>query len=489
MVQWNELRRILAGWLRWFRFSRAVHWGLRGLAISLGAVFLIGLIFVPWHIMDAFDFIAWVFWGSQIGLWAGFIIGFVWPINHTGMVHSFDRLFGLQERVSTAIEVQNIVVKNLPGKDILVKGWRERQLADTVMSARKIKPNAIKPFKWERKVIAFVYAIGIILAIFWIIAQPQFDLTDRQRSTTQYLKTEIELIQTKINEINAAQNLTQTQKDTLTAPYTDAKNKLQKASSPEQAIKILSQAQQKFYALTVSASETQMLAYQNLGQIIGKTNQSPLKAVGTALSNRDFVNAAQLLQNLQIKNLSPQQKQTLVNEFSSASEQIKFNQTALSQKMSDTVSSLENGNIDSSQSALKEVANLIGTMGNQTASAELAQNAAKDLENRKQVLQAQSEKKTQTSQNANAISSTPNASQNKTGINLDNSSYESVYSPQSGESAAANTEQSGGTNSSQVPYVEIISSYSGTNEQKIQNGSVPGYLVPLVQDYFNSLTP
>ena len=491
MLPWNELKRIIAGWIRWCRLSRAVHWGLRGLALSLGAVFLIALVFVPWHWMSAFDYIVWVFWGSQIGLWSGFIIGFIWPLDTLRLIHSFDRMFGLEERVSTAIEVQTIVVRNLPGKDTLVKGWRDRQLADTLAAAKKVRPNKIKPFKWERKTLAFVYGMGLVLLVFWIVAQPQFNVTDKQRSSTRYLKTEMDLIQTCINEITHSDNLSQAQKDTLSAPYIEAKNKLQNVTTAQQAISVINQAQQKFQALSIPLSETQLQAVQDLGSIIGVTSQSPLSAVGRSLSGRDFTGAGQLLQKLSLKDLSSQDQSIFIEEFKTAGLAIKFTLPSLSQTMTDSAVVLQTGDVSTAQTSLEEAAAFIETLGNQSVSVEIALNAISNLESRKTVILQESIKGTQTVQSDNnneQISLTPEAGLYQAG-SVDNTGYESIYAPQVGEANNNNANLQDNAAANQVPYVDMLSSYNSINNQKIENGSVPEYLAPLVKDYFESISP
>ena len=502
---WHELKTIIGRWKRWHRTNRAVHWGLRGLALGLLSGFAAILLLLPLHNINALEYIEWVFFCAQGGWFLGFIGGFAWPLNELRTIHWFDQIFGLQERVSTAVEIQRIVTRNMSGKEILLGGWRDRQLYDTVEAAKTIKPGKLNPFQWERPVLLLVYAMGFMIMVLWVYAQPQFQTTDSERQARFYLKTEMDRIQNALNDIKQAKNLTESQKSALSQPFTDAIKRLEKANSPEQAITALNQAEQQFRSMSTPPDNKKTQTLLSMGQQMGKTNESPFGGVGNALSTGDLVTAGQTLEGMDFSKMTQGQRQAAVVEMNQVGQSLKFSNPQISTEMQAAAIALQQGNFKTAQQFLQDAGRTIEQTGSQVVEAQVAKNAAVEMGQRQDYVNQQS---AQTSPGKKgtvvAIQKTPGPFNSTPGADSSggstvisgggNGSTESVYSPSQtdGSSQAAgqrngNTLQSGSGGTSQVPYVEVLPAYTDAYHKAMDNGDVPVYLQPVIRDYFSAL--
>jgi hypothetical protein len=508
MMQWNELKRIIGKWMRWHRFNQAVHWGLRGLALGLAAGVIVTLTQIPRHQINALEYIEWVFLCTQIGWILGFAGGFGWPVNERRLINWFDLIFNLQERVSTAVDVQRIVSRNLAGRDVLVNTWRDRQLNDTLEAARQVKPGKLNPFHWERSVLLLVYSLGFLIVVLWVIAQPQFQITENNRQATLYIKTEIGRMQKQVDDINQSSNLSQAQKDSLSAPLTDAINRLQTVTSPEQAIAVLNQTEEKFLSKSTPPNLKLAQTMLSLGQQLGRTNQSPFMEVGQALNRGDLAKAGQGLQAMDFNKLNTGQRQTAVNELNQAGQNLAFSNPQIGKELQAAAIAVKQGNYQAAQQFLQDAGKTMETTGNQIVESGISKRAATDLHQRQEVVSQAVSKPTPSRQGtALALQKTPAGANsgspggtNGTGA-LNSGSSESIYSPlqpdglaqpgANGQPASpGNGVLSNGTaGESQVPYIDVLPSYSDAYHRALDNGDVPVYLQPVIRDYFSSLAP
>ena len=498
-MQWNELKRIIGRWMRWHRFNRAVHWGLRGLALGLAASLIITLVLIPRHLLSGLEYIEWVFLSTQFGWILGFFGGFVWPVNERRLIYWFDIIFNLQERVSTAIEVQRIVVRHLQGRDVLISTWRDRQLFDTLEVARQVKPGKLLPFRWERSMLLLVYAMGFGVLVLWVAAQPQFQITEAERQATSFIKSEVDNLQLEVNNINQSSNLTQTQKDSLSKPLKDAINRMKAVTSPQQAMTILNQTEQQFKNKIAQPNASQLLVLKNIRQQLGKTNQSPFGAVSIALSHGDLVKAGQGLQDLDFSRFDTSQRQIAENELDQAGRNLSLSNPQIGKEFQAAAIALKQGNDQAAQQFLADAGKTMEQIGSQVVEAGIASQTASDLNQQQKAVAlevsnpATGQQRTAVALQITAAASTPVSSvaTNGTGANPGGfGSNETIFSPvQPGSQYQPGTAVNGNTNESLVPYVNVLPSYSNAYHKALDNGEVPVYMQPVIRDYFSSLAP
>ena len=502
---WSELKKILAGWKRRHRFNHAVYWGLRGLAAGLGTGLIAIFILLPRHLVNGIEYIEWTYLSAQAGLLLGFLGGFAWPINEIRLIRWFDQTFNLQERVSTAVEVQRIVTRNLAGKEVLMMGWRERQLYDTVETAKKVKPGKLDPFHWERPMLLLVYALGFLIVVFWIYAQPQFQVVDNERLATLYLKSEMERIQFALNNIKQAKNLTEAQKTQLLQPYNDAANRLQGSPSPQQVITALNQAEQQYRAMSSPPSTRLVQVIQSMGQTLGRTNQSPFGRIGINLTGGDLVQAGQEMQAMDFSKMTAEQRKAAVSELNQVGQSLTVSNPQLSKEMLASAIAIQQGNYQSAQQFIQDIGRTVETTGNQVTESQVAQKAANDLRQHQDIVKQQSvqimpgkQKTAVALQNPSPSSSSENATPAAAApvaSGANDASSESVFAPQQSGTQTPQLNNGQGsqgnaiTGTDQVPYIEVLPSYSDAYHKGVQNGDVPAYLQPVVRDYFSSLAP
>jgi hypothetical protein len=540
MIQ-DELDGTIGHWVGWYRWRRSLRWGLRGLPAGLGFALLAGLILIGQRRLLAVEFIGLFALCGLIGLGIGLAAGYAWRLDRIRLVRWFDLQLGLQERMSTALELQNS-----PQVDIV---WRQRQVADALAAAKQVEIARQIPLRIERGPLGVTLGalLGLVGVIF--LAQAIFQQVLDNRQVQQSIWAEKERTEALVKEIEKNEQLTPAQREALTRPLQEAMRSLEEANTREQALAAMREAEQELHALQDSSTAKQLQSLQTTGQRLKESDVSGLKNAGDALSKANLAQAAEQLKNMDLAGLDAKQQQELAQDLEQAAQDLKQDNPELSKQLQDAAQALRQGNPQAAQQALQQGAQSLEQVELRAIQSQQAAQAAEQLRQSQNAVAQSGEagqpgdggaggqpgKTAQGGKSGQGSSGTPSPQEGASGgagrgaqttalppggevskreIEQNNgagdggeSKYEKIYAPErvggqhdlglgvppSGQVGDQTIGQQpsipGKEGQSQVPYTDALPAYSDAYRQAIQNGQVPAYLRPLIRKYFSSLEP
>ncbi|HEX9029141.1 MAG TPA: hypothetical protein VF823_08200, partial [Anaerolineales bacterium] len=311
-----QLNHILTGWLRWQRVRRAATFALRGLAGGLAADLLVAWIVLPQGRLLPGEFLVWWAALALIGAALAGVTAYLWPVRRLAAARFFDRRFGLQERVSTALQLATPGYISTPGN--LLKLQQE----DALAAAQLVRPRQALPLRFNRSELLLVLLLGLGLALLWSRSQPYFTAATQARQMHQAIVQETARVEDLRQKIQQDQTLTARQKETLAAPLNEAIQQLKQAQTPEQALAILEQSQQQLNSLNPSALQKQVQNLKHSGAQLAQQVGSPLQAAGQKLAAGDIPGTAQALQQIDLAGMSQAEKDALAQQLEQAAQSL-----------------------------------------------------------------------------------------------------------------------------------------------------------------------
>ena len=539
MVTITNLTRTLNKWTRRLRLQRAVTWALRGLfgglvlAVKLGSVGL----YQARLLRSEFIFII-----VLLSIIAPLIFGltaYLWRIRPLEAARRFDLLFHLEERVSTALELNR-----KPGH--VPPAILQLQLADAVTASRAVSPARALPLQLKLREGLFALLFVALIGLVWLRGETWFSAAQQARAVQHAVEQQTAQIEEIIKQIETNEKLTESQKQALTEPLKAAQQALQNNPSLENSVSVLTSTGEKLQELSDPQSQALSEALKEAGNQISKQDGGPLQSVGQELAQGNAVNAANELDNLNVSELSSSEQQQLADQLDALAQSLQSTNPQLANQLSQAAEALRNGDTAAAQQALDSASQSLAQAGQQIASSQVASQAASQMQQGAgQVLAAGggqqasqlgqgdqpgqgqgpgqgSNQGSQTAGNGGSGSgSGSNAGTNSTGneagsdpIAQNNgpgdggeTSYEQIYAPQllggeggpqvnlpgSGENGGDVIGQGpttpGEPGTSTVPYNEVYSQYEQLNNQAIESGTIPAQFMQIIKNYFDSLKP
>jgi len=539
MVTITDLTHTLNQWTRRLRLQRAVTWALRGWIVGLVLALTVGSLGLYQARLLRSEFLFLILLLSMITPLVFGLIASLWRIRPFEAARRFDLLFHLEERVSTALELDQHP-EHIPPELL------ERQLADAVTASRSVNPARALPFELKLREGLFALLFAALIGLVWLRGETWFSAAQQARAVQHAVEQQSAQIEELIQQIESHQNLTESQKQALTEPLKQAQQALQNNPSLENSVSVLTSTGEKLQELTDPQSQALSEALKEAGNQISKQDGSPLQSVGQELAQGDAVNAANELSNLNVSELSSSEQQQLADQLDTLAQSLQSTDPQLSNQLSQAADALRNGDTAAAQQALDSASQSLAQAGQQIASSEVASQAASQMQQGAgQVLaagggqqasqigqgnqpgqgQGPGEGSNQSNQTAgnggsgsgsgsdagtnsigNEAGSDPIAQNNGPGDGGE-TSYEQIYAPQllGGEGGTQvnlpGSDQSGGDvigqgpttpgeqGSSTVPYNEVYSQYEQLNNQAIENGDIPPSFMQIIKNYFDSLKP
>lgn len=527
----TELTHSLHSWMRRLRLQRAFTWAWRGLIVGLGSSLILGVIGLYRSQLLQGEFLTLV---VSLSLFTPLIFGltgYLWRIRLLEAARHFDLLFHLQERVSTALEL-NQHPGHIPPQLL------HRQLEDAVTAARSVDPNgAFTPgMKFREGLFALLFAI--LIGLVWFRGDAWFQAAQQAHAVKQAVEEQTAKIEEIIKQIEADEVLTDEQKQVLTEPLKEAQQSLQNNPSLENSVSVLTRAGEKLQELSDPQSQELSEALKAIGEQLAGQEGSPLQSLGQELAQGNAVNAATELANTDVSQLSAEEQAQLAGQLQAMADSLQSTNPELASQLNQAAEVLQNGDTEAAQQALDNAAQSLAQAGQQIAASQAAQHAAGQMQQGAgQVLatgggQAQQATQSGQGQDSNQGSQTngsggsgsgsgSDAGQNPTGSEAGSdpiaqnngpgdggeSSYEQIYAPQllGGDGGPQvdlpSSDQSGGDvigqglttpgepGSSTVPYDEVYSQYEQINNQAIEHGDIPPSFMQIIKNYFDSLKP
>lgn len=525
----DELEHIFKQWRFRYRLQRCIRWGSIGLVLGLSIGLAVSFIAISQHLLLRHEFF--VLTGGFGVLIAGVVasLGYFWKVDRLSTARIFDRLFELQDRISTAFEIHFGELSNSVPWEII-----QRQLRDAIEHACKVdfRQRLSLGIKRTRTILIFSLIFATVLA--GLLGDEHFQATQSQRLTQQAINQNIENIESLHKQIENDSSLPPTVQQELLKPLIEAEEGLRDAETVEEAVAVLTKAQE----IMTSLGDNQELseALQEAGSAISGQEGSVLKMIGEELSTGDLSSAAQNLSNIDTSQLSQQEQLDLAKQLLGFSEKLAKTSSELSEQIRQVAISLQQGDIHSANQSLEAAAQLLRESGNQITLSEMANQAAEQLGQAKTKVQqaGQPSESMQPSQKAGS-SQTQGETANSNGsgsgsgesqelnqgsqagsLPIDQvstpgeageQSYEKIYTPLrvAGQSDTMVTlPESGGVGEqviginnvapekngySNVPYVAVYQHYAEFYRHAMNSSQIPTALREYVRLYFLSLEP
>jgi hypothetical protein len=295
-----------------------------------------------------------------------------------------DSHFVLQERVSTAVEIQTGQLTTTPT-------LARQQLADTVRAMGVVDVRQALPFSLNRQDMLVLLTAVILLAAAYLLPNPQQLILERQRAIDKSIVEQVQALEALAEEIRQNPALTAEQKETLLEPITGALEELQGGNlSQEGAVAVLSAAEATLRELSdANSTEALRQQLQQAGQPLA--NNPAAQTLGQQLQQGNLgqagAAAAQLADNL--PSLTAAEQAALAEDLAATAAALQNMDPQLAAQFAQAAQALQNGDVAAAQQALREAAATLQQRQQQQAAAQQAAAAAGQLnQGRQEVAQA-----------------------------------------------------------------------------------------------------
>ncbi len=539
MTTFTDLSHTLNGWINWLRLQRAVRWSLRGLIGGLALALVIAVIGMFEARLLRGEFILLVVATLIFGPVLAAAVAYLWPVQPLKAARYFDRVFHLNERVSTALELRHVKGPNQPVELI------QKQLTDAAQAARTVRPHKDLPLKLSlrEELVALIFVV--LLGLSWVQGDAMFQKAQETRAVQQVVNEQTKKIEEILSNVQNNNALTEEQKKALSEPLQQALNELKDNPTKEGAVSALTSAGEKLDALTSPEAEKMAQALKEAGNQAAAQKDSPLQAAGEKLAQGNTTGAASELAEMDVSKLSPAQSEQLAGQLDTMADSVAETNPQLAQNLKDAAQALKDGDTAKAQQALNEAAQSMAQAGQQTAQSQVAGQTAQQMQQGAGQVMAsgggQQPGQGQTAQNGNPpqngqpgqgqqMPGTGNQPGNGTGQQGQGSSqngqgqggasdnpngpgdggettYEQIYAPsllggkdgttlnlpttggQGGDVIGSGPSQPGDPGASLVPYTDVYQQYDQSNHQAIENGEIPFEFLQAIRNYFDALKP
>lgn len=546
----DELRDNVLAWSRRARLQRSVGLVFFGLACGLGLALLVVLASRVVPLMDTSVLIALSVTLAFIGL----IVAVAYPwLRHmrTQLIQwarTFDQRFGLQERISTALEINDgdLAIKS----DLL----RNVQRQDANRTADAFDTKRLLPLKLSRRdgIVSVVFLLALLVAI--ALPNPQQQILAEREQLRETIAQQIQQLDQAQQAIEQSR-LTDAQKELALEALNEARQKLEDPNvTPEEALAAINEAQSKLDALNDQAARQQAEDLRQAGESLSPDELT--NSLANSLANNDFQQAAEQMRSLTNSSengqpLSEEELQRAANQMDQLARGVQNSDPALANQLREAAQNMREGNAEAAQQQLDQAAQSLERAQQTSAASQSLDNAQARAEAARQAIAQQASRSqngnpnqaNQANANANAGAESNSQSesnqpgqpgqagqasapgegepgsqsasssaasgaqnnQNESRKSDDFGSDDSVYAPQrvNGDgrqvvlpdsqsqnapnpNGRASTAPGGNTT---VPYEDVYGDYSKAADEAMQSGQVPADMRDYVRDYFSSLDP
>ena len=296
----------------------------------------------------------------------------------------FDGRFGLQERVSTAVEIR---AGRLPTTPALA----EQQLADAAQAVAHVDAGrelSIQP-RWSDLVMIFV-AVGLLLLAV-VLPNSQSSILGEQQAVAESIAGQVTTLQAIEQQIQDDPLLTGADRQKLLQPVQGALSELSSGQlSREEAVAVLSEAEADLRELSEANNiEAIDRVLQAAGQPL--TNNPVTQALGQALVGGDLARAGSAANQLadHLAQLSTAEAGAVAQDLAELAAALQEADPTASAELSAAAQALQSGDVEAAQQALREAAATMQQRSLEQAAATQAQTAAGQLQSaREQVASA-----------------------------------------------------------------------------------------------------
>lgn len=375
----GEVTGHLAQWQRRRRWVDALLWLPRGILAGLVAAAAVAALarFRPVLLNREVAFVTLAL--ALIGFLIGPLILYLRRPMLLEQARFFDRQFDLQERVSTAVEIQT-------GRLTVAPMLAEHQLADTAEVVSSVDARSRLPLRprWPDMIMVLLATILLVLAV--ALPNAQAFILAEQQAVDRTVAEEIVRLQAVEQVIEEEPALDDVGREALLEPIRAALEELSAGQlSREEATAVLSEAEAELRELSEAGSglagngQATTEALQAAGHSLAENASSA--SLGQAMASGELAQAAeaakQLADNLGL--LSTAQQDSLARDLQESAIRLAEVDPELAGELAEVAQALQRGEFDQAQQAMREAAATMKQRALEQAVADQALEAADEL--------------------------------------------------------------------------------------------------------------
>ncbi len=362
IAQDTELRRIASALRTWdarLRFQQCGLWLPWGLAGGLFAALLLALAARLWPLFSRERLIAIGAVLATSGAAAALLGVWLRRRDLLAAARRFDRLFGLKERLSTALELS---WGRLPDQSPALTA---AQRADTLRIIATVHAAQHLPLRTDWRAWGAVLLAAGGLAAALLIPNPQEAVIAHEEAVRQAIAEQIAALEDLREQALTDETLTPEERAAIVEALDRAIETLsQRRISEEEALAALDTAEQDLRDLSEQfAAQRQQALEQASGLFAGET----LQDVAAALEAGDLAQAAEALQSLDLGQLTPQQREALGEQLQQAAQALAESNPDLAEALQQAAEALEEGDLAAAQEALEQAGQAMAQAGEEAA--------------------------------------------------------------------------------------------------------------------------
>lgn len=519
----RALLRLLHQWGVRLRVAESISWGLWAAVCGAAAALLLAIAARLWPLLPTRGLIALAGMLILAGFAVGLTLPLLWPRSPLYLARTFDRRFGLAERLTTALELST-------GRIRTTQEMTRAQMADALQAARDVDVQAMLPLRAPRRALAIWGALllGLILS-FWL-PNPQEQVLLQRAALAETIAEQREQLETLREAVAQDEGLSDAEREALLQALGEALDTLDKKRlSPEEAIAALSEAERKLAELRDPGARGLRSGLERAAAEMADSHLT--REISQALIQGDYQRAAQALaaySGTEGVPLTREEELELARELKQAARALADVDPELAQELAQAAEAIERGDIPRAREAIRQAAQRMGAAGERVARDRTVEGAQAQLqESRRQIAETGKVRP----ENPEVVQrgageppgaggpagqrrggggdvGQPEAGQPGPGDHDDTGSsapYDEVYVPYrlDEEGVELDIGRTGegefpigtvpipppGTGQAGIPYRQVYAEYAAQAGAALESSYIPSGLKQYVRDYFSSLEP
>lgn len=396
----------------------------------------------------------------------GFVLGWLRPVRVARVAYEVDHALGLDERLTTALELSGGERRETGGEYALHELLADEQIADALDRLDQARTGAVYPARLPRSWLLAI-GVGLLLAIApWLIPWPTlFGGTTPASAVTAANQAQAARLDSLAQQLSSDRSLDPSTRAELAAQLRQAAAELRNdGANARQANQDLLRAEQTAAAAAPSTGEDAALTLARVADALN--TQAETRSVTQALDNQDIPGASAAMNQIasSLGQMTPGQRQAVASALQAASEAAGGSDTSASAELQQAANAAKQGDANGTRQASQAIQQL-GAASQAQRDAALTQS---DLEASRQAVSQAS----QANSTANPATSASSAGAAQASASADSSSLDNPQSlsqsqsqSPSADSASSSAAASSGDSSSASNQSSDQASANGANGQ------------------------
>ncbi len=520
----GQVRAALRAWDRRLRFQHSVIWLPRGLAGGLLLAILLAVAARLWPLVLRDTLIRLSALLALLGVAAALIGVWAWRRSLLDLARRFDRLFGLKERLSTALELSEGLIP------VESEALAALQRIDAVRSTGDVRPGRSLAFRadWREWAVAAIALGGLALAIF--LPNPQELVVAERAEVQQAIAEQIEELEDLRQQALEDATLTEDQRQVIVETLDEAIQTLsQPGVTQQEALAALDAAEAELREFSQQPSSEGQEALSQVGALLEQTGA---EGAAEALEQGD-PGAAQTLAEA-LGAMTEAERQALADQLEAQADRLEGADPQAAESLREAAEALRSGDVQGAAESLAEAGQQMAGSGSPAVEeyadkvrkgeaevAEAGQNAPaqpgqggmgqaspyEPAPSGQAGQSSQGQGQTDEGSGGDGVDPGQVAGETPRGGGAPDGGetpFDDIYAPQriggeGGEQMDVPTGQGvpiqegqlaeNPTGEASVPYTQVWGDYAGVVNQALESGYIPLGMRSVIQQYFSRLEP